>query len=140
LVHICAKNETKKKIFRIKDPDHANIVMLILIFIKYTSLKKKKVTDFEEYSLRLSAMFGCNMCSQNTVGVSGNLTLQKVFLVQSKYLQCSGYICLWVQSIYFLIDDVIYASIRMCFCCGSTSEKAGARSGPFNPSYWEAGV
>ena len=24
------------------------------------------VTDFEEYSLRLSAMFGCNMCSQIT--------------------------------------------------------------------------
>ena len=35
------------------------------------------VTDFEEYSLRLSAMFGCNMCSQITVG---NVTLTKAVL------------------------------------------------------------
>ena len=35
------------------------------------------VTDFEEYSLRLSAMFGCNMCSQITVG---NVTLPKAVL------------------------------------------------------------
>ena len=35
------------------------------------------VTDFEEYSLRLSAMFVCNMCSQFTVG---NVTLPKAVL------------------------------------------------------------
>ena len=35
------------------------------------------VTDFEEYSLRLIAMFGCNMCSQITVG---NVTLPKAVL------------------------------------------------------------
>ena len=32
---------------------------------------------FEEYSLRLIAMFGCNMCSQKTVG---NVTLPKAVL------------------------------------------------------------
>ena len=35
------------------------------------------VTDFEEYSLRLSAMFGCNTYSQITVG---NITLPKAVL------------------------------------------------------------
>ena len=39
------------------------------------------VTDFEEYSLRLSAMFGYNMCSQITVG---NVTLPKAVLIRVK--------------------------------------------------------
>ena len=45
------------------------------------------VTDFEEYSLRLSAMFGCNMCSQITVG---NVTLPKAVLSTVKiFAVCS---------------------------------------------------